>query len=66
MADFIELTEYEGEKVLLNVEHILKVRPDEKGCYVFFDVVTGNGNSTSLSLIHVAETYSIVKRKLQQ
>lgn len=67
MAEFIELTEYEGKKVLLNIEHILKVRPDDKGCYIYFDVATGNSNgSTSLAFVHVEETYSVVKRKLQQ
>jgi len=66
MAEFIELTEYDGKKVLLNIEHILKIRPDEKGCYIYFDVATGNGNSSSISMLHVEEAYSVVKRKLQQ
>ena len=65
MAEFVELTEYEGNKVLLNIEHILKVRPNEKGCYVYFDVVTGSNNSTSLSVLHLAESYVVVKRRLQ-
>ena len=65
MAEFIELTEYEGKKVLLNAEHILKVLPNEKGCYVYFDVVTGSNGSTSLSVLHLAESYAVVKRKLQ-
>ena len=66
MAEFIELTEYDGKKILLNVEHIVKVRPDDKGCYIYFDVAIGNNDSTSLSLIHVNETLAVVKRKLQQ
>ena len=66
MAEFIELTEYDGRKVLLNIEHILKVRPDDKGCYIYFDVAIGNGNSSSISMLHVEETYTVVKRKLQQ
>ena len=66
MAEFIELTEYDGNKVLINTERILKVRPDDKGCYIYFDVATGNGNSTSLAVLHVNETYAVVKRKLQQ
>jgi hypothetical protein len=67
MAEFIELTEYDGRKVLLNIEHIMKIRPDDKGCYIYFDVVTGNNSgSTSLVQLHVAESYSVIKRKLQQ
>jgi hypothetical protein len=67
MAEFIELTEYDGKKVLLNTEHILKIRPDDKGCYIYFDVATGSSNgSTSLTLLHVEESYSAIKRKLQQ
>ena len=67
MAEFIELTEYDGKKVLLNTEHILKIQPDDKGCYMFFDVATGSNNgSTSLTHLHVEESYSVVKRKLQQ
>lgn len=52
--------------MLVNIEHIIKVRPDEEGTYLYFDVVTGNNGSTSLSVLHVAESYSVVKRKLQQ
>lgn len=66
MADFIELTEYKGDKVLVNVEHIIKVRQDTEGCYLYFDVTTGNEKSTSISILHIAENYSVVKRKLQQ
>ena len=66
MAEFVEFTEYDGKKVLLNVEHILKVRPDDKGSHIYFDVTAGSSNSTSPSLIHVAENYTAVKRKLQQ
>lgn len=67
MAEFIELTEYDGRKVLLNIGHILKIVPDDKGCYVYFDVSTGSSSgSTSLTLLHVAESYSVIKRKLQQ
>lgn len=66
MAEFIELTEHDGKKVLLNIEHILKVRPEDKGCYIYFDVATRNGNSSGLSMLHVEESYSVIKRKLQQ
>lgn len=66
MAEFVEFKEFKGDKVLVNIEHIIKVRPDIEGSYLFFDAVTGNSGSTSLSVLHVAESYSIVKRKLQQ
>lgn len=66
MAEFVEFTEYDGKKVLLNIEHVLKVRPDDKGCYIYFDVAIGNSNSSSISMLHVEETYAVVKRKLQQ
>ncbi len=67
MAEFIELTEYDGRKVLLNIGHILKIVPDDKGSYVYFDVTTGSiSGSTGLALLHVAESYSVIKRKLQQ
>ena len=66
MSEFIELTEIDGKKILLNVEHILKVRPDEKGCYIYFDVLNGSNGSVSPALLHVAETYAVVKKKLQQ
>lgn len=67
MAEFIELTEYDGQKVLLNIEHILKIWPDDKGCYIYFGVATANSrDSTSLAVLHVEESYFVVKRKLQQ
>lgn len=66
MAEFVEFKEYRGDKVLVNIEHIIKVRPDEEGTYLYFDVATGNSNTTSLSLLHVAENYNAVKRKLQR
>lgn len=65
MAEFVEFNEYKGDKVLVNIEHIIKVRPDEEGTYLYFDTVTGNQGSTSLALLHVEETYSVVKRMLQ-
>lgn len=64
MAEFIELTETKGNKILINSEHVLKVRSDDNGCFVYFDVATGN-DSTSLSLVHVLESYATVKKKLQ-
>ena len=66
MVDFIELTEYDGRKILVNPDHIVKVIPDDKGAYLYFDATTGNGNSTSLSHVHVEESFAVVKRKLLQ
>lgn len=66
MAEFVEFREVKGDKVLVNIEHIIKVRPDEEGTYLYLDVATGNNVSTAPSLLHVAEMYSVVKRKLKQ
>jgi len=66
MAEFVELTDNNGERVLINPELILKVCPERQGCVLFFAVSTGSGNSTSLYCEHVAESYAIVKKKLQQ
>lgn len=66
MAEFVEFKEPDGEKVLVNIEHIVKVRPDKEGTYLYFDVTTGNNGSTGFSMLHVAETYAMVKKKLQQ
>lgn len=65
-TEFIELTEYEGKKFLVNTVHIVKVRPDDEGAYLYFDVAIGSGGSLSLSCVHVAESYFAVKRLLQQ
>lgn len=66
MAEFIELTEHhDGRKVLVNMEYIMEVRPDESGSWVYFVAVTGNGNgATSLEYLHVAESYATLKHKL--
>ena len=66
MADFVEFTEHKGDKVLVNIEHIIKIQPDEEGTYLYFDTTIGNQNSTTLSLLHVEESYAVVKRKLQK
>ena len=65
-TEFIELTEYKGKKFLINPVHIVKVRPDDEGAYVYFDVAIGSGGTLSLSSVHVAESYFAVKRILQQ
>ncbi len=66
MSEFIEFNEYKGGKALVNIEHIVKVRPADDGTsYLYFDAATGSQGSTSLAVLHVAESYSVVKRKLQ-
>lgn len=64
MAEFIEFKDTKGEKVFVNVEHIIKVRPDNNGTYLYFDVISGN--SSCPYPLHVAEKYETVKRKLLQ
>ena len=66
MAAFVEFTEYKGEKVLVNIEHVIKVRPDDDGTYIYFDAATGSQGSISLSVLHVEDSYSTVKRTLQR
>lgn len=66
MTDFIELTEYKGEKVLISVRHVVKLRPDDKGTIIYLDIATGNEGSASLECVYVEETYALVKRKLSE
>lgn len=66
MAVFVEFKEYKRDKVFVNVEHIVNVRPSDNGANLYFDVVTSNGDSTSMEYIHVEETYAVVKRKLTE
>ncbi len=66
MAEFVEFKEFKGDKMLVNVEHLIKVQSDDEGTYLYFDVATGNNSSNGLFILHVAESYSVVKRKLQQ
>ncbi len=66
MSEFVEFKEYKGDKILVNIEHIVKVLPDNENSYIYLDVVIGNNGSTSPSLIHVEESYSAIKRKLKQ
>lgn len=65
MADFIELTEYKGEKVLVNTSHIVKVVPEDSGSCIFFDVAMDNNRSCYLAYLHVEESYTSLKRKLE-
>lgn len=66
MAEFIELRENDGEKVLVNIEHVIRVCPDEKGCYIYFDFATINGDYSHPHVMHLADKYEEVKRKIQQ
>ena len=65
MAEFIEVTEHaSGKKNLINVEHIMKIRPDESGSYIFFVAMSGSNGTVSPNCIHVTESYSFIKRIL--
>lgn len=64
MAEFIELREIDGEKVLINKEHVIKLSPDKNGSYIYFDIVMTNGSGTYPYPFHVADDYESVKRKL--
>lgn len=65
MAEFIDLTKTDGEKVLANVEHIIKVVSNEKGSIVYFDTAEGNNNDTHLSSLFISDNYAAVKKKLK-
>lgn len=66
MVIFVEFKDYNGDKVFVNADHIIMVRPDDNGARLYFDVVTSNRDSTSMDYIHVEETYDMVKRKLDE
>ena len=66
MGEFLEFTDYKGEKVLVNINHIIKVEPRDEGVCLYFDISTESGSSSSLYCECVAERYAIVKKKLQQ
>ncbi len=66
MAEFIEFEEFNGDKVLVNIEHIIKVRSAKEGTYIYFDSAIEHQGSSSLALLHITENFSSVKRKLQQ
>jgi hypothetical protein len=65
MAKFIELTDFEGEKVFVNVEHIIKVRPDKDGSYIYFDQTTNNGSYLHPIPLHISESYEEIKSMMQ-
>lgn len=66
MGEFIELTDCNGERVLVNINHVIKVQPSGEGTCIFFDVLTGNNSSANIYCEHVAENYVVVKKKIQQ
>lgn len=66
MAEFVEFTRTDGDRILLNVDHIVKVYPGKDGTYIYFDVVYGGKDSISLAKEFVTEDYSVVKKKLPQ
>lgn len=66
MAEFVEFKEFKGDRVLVNIDHIIKVRPNEVGTYLYFDTAIGDQSSMSLSMLHVVESFPVVKRILQQ
>ena len=64
MAEFIELTQQSVGKVLVSVEHIVKIKSLNNGSMIYLDVPGGYGNSISIQSIHVEESYAELKRKL--
>ena len=66
MAEFVEFTRTDGDKILLNVHHIVKIYPGKDGTYIYFDVVSGGKDSISFAREFVTEDYSVIRKKLQQ
>ena len=64
MADFIELTRYDGEKILVGMDHIVEIHPDTEGAIIYYDFATGNNGNVSQDRVHVKESFSTIKRKL--
>ena len=69
MAQFIELTNSDNEKILLNKEWVVKVNPYSDGTtmiYVGIPSVRGQNGSvtTSYQVIYVLEDYAYLKAKL--
>lgn len=60
MAGFIELTDSQGEKMLINANHILKVCSGDNECCIYLN------SGQELSVVYVRESYSLIKRILQQ
>ena len=64
MADFIELTRYDGVKILIGTDHIVEVVPETDGTFIYYNLATGNNGNISQDRVAVKEQYATVKRKL--
>lgn len=64
MADFIELTRYDGVKILVGTDHIVEVVQDTNGTFIYYDFASGNYGSISQDRVAVKEQYATIKRKL--
>lgn len=64
MADFVELTRYDGVKILVGTDHIVEVVPDTNGTFIYYDFASGNNGSISQDRVAVKEQYATIKRKL--
>lgn len=64
MADFIELTRYDGVKILVGTDHIVEVVPDNDGTFIYYDFASGNTGNISQDRVAVKEQYATIKRKL--
>ena len=68
MAEFVEFTEYQGEKILVNIEHIIKVQPDKNGSYIYFNEESKNLLQEAYGIDDLNQGYyldGIVSRKKQ-
>ena len=75
MAYFIELQSINGQSLMLNVEHIVYIKPLEEGCRVYLSgvrITSSDSNNTIRSVsgcmesIYVNESYETLKRKINE
>ncbi len=75
MAYFIELQSNDGHPLILNVEHIVYIKPLEEGCMICLSgvrITSSDSNNTirsvsgNLESIYVAESYETLKRKINE
>jgi len=64
MAEFIEVTRFDGEKIIVGTDHIVEIIPDTEGSVIFYDIVTGNNGNISQNRVHIKEKYAIIRHKL--
>ncbi|GAB6121136.1 hypothetical protein [Dysgonomonas termitidis] len=62
MKNFIELTEKDNGKILVNVYHILDISIDRGETIIWTSVVYG----TSAKVFHVTESYEEVKKLIDK